>query len=299
MIRIITDSTSSIPARLRAQLGIDTVSLHVHRGNTEYDESTMDLDAFYDDIYEMIDDIPTSSQPSPADMELAFEKAAEAGESVLAVFLSSRMSGTFEAALAAAARVKARIPEAKIAIVDSLTNCLELGWPAMAAARARNAGESLEQCVARVRESLDRTRFVFAPESLRFLEKGGRIGRASALLGNLLKISPVLTVQDGFAATLAKVRTYPRALAEIVRVFQDDIEQCGLANVAVHYIGARKPAEEWAHNVIEPIVGHEVLIAPASPVIGLHVGPAMGLAYECLHAIPGKHAAPGPELVFA
>lgn len=299
MFRILTDSTSSIPVALRDELGIDTVSLHVHHGAESHEESTMDLDAFYANIADMADDIPTSSQPSPALLEEYFERAAAEGQSVLGVFISSKMSGTFNAVVAAAARIKERYSNFHYALVDSLTNCLELGWPVIDAAEARRAGGSFEACTRIAREALNATRFVFAPENLTFLEKGGRIGHASALLGNLLKISPVLTCQDGFASVIGKVRTQERAKQEMIKTFTHDIRACGLKHVVVHYIGDRAPAEVWAREAVEPLAEREVRVVPASPVIGVHVGPAVGICYECLHAIPGKHAEPGPECVMA
>lgn len=299
MVRILTDSTSSIPAAIRATLGIDVLSLKVLRGTAEYEESTMDLDAFYTDIYDMIDDIPTSSQPSPAQVEAELEESAKKGESVLGVFISSRMSGTFESVITAAQRVKERFPEFRFAVLDSTSNCLDLGWATMAAAKMRNEGGTLEQCVAATKKAIESSRFIFAPESLRFLEKGGRIGHAAALLGSVLKISPVLTVQDGVATTLTKARTQSRALDQIVNTFKADVAEHGLKNVAVHYIGSKLPAAQWAHDVIEPLLGHEVLVTPASPVIGVHVGPAMGLVYECLEPVQGKLVHAKPEIVLA
>ena len=102
MIRVITDSTSSIPRSLREEHGIELFSLFVNHDGKEYKESSMDLDEFYADIYEMADNIPTSSQPALSEIERVFEDAAKAGDDVLGVFLSSKMSGTFESVVRAA-----------------------------------------------------------------------------------------------------------------------------------------------------------------------------------------------------
>lgn len=129
--------------------------------------------------------------------------------------------------------------------------------------------------------------------------KGGRIGRASALLGNVLRISPILTVQDGIATTFTKVRTQKKALQKIVDTFKHDIHEKGLANVAVHYIGSKDVAQAWATECIEPIVGKEVMVTPASPVIGVHVGPAVGLVYECQEPLSAKLVSTMPEIITA
>ncbi|MEY8562543.1 DegV family protein [Eggerthellaceae bacterium 3-80] len=292
MIRIVTDSVASIPASLAAEYDIEVVSLFVNKDGEEYEDATMDLDAFYADINGMVDNIPTSSQPSQLELERIFEEAAVAGDSVLGVFISSELSGTYEGALRAARAVKARNIDFTYVIIDSSSCGYDEAWPVFDAVDARSAGEDLAGCAAAVLEAIERTRFLFTPESLTFLQKGGRIGNAAALLGNLVQLVPVLTVKDGKATTAAKVRTRRRALDKIVSMFKDDIEQCGLKRIMVHYIGDAQPAIEWAQTVIEPLVGHEVAVRPVSPVIGLHVGPAIGIAYECVHAIKGKLTAP-------
>ena len=102
MVRIITDSVASIPADVAREAGIDIVTLYVNRDRTEYADASMDLDAFYADIYDMVDDIPTSSQPSQAALEAVFEEAAQAGDEVLGVFISTGLSGAYEGAVRAA-----------------------------------------------------------------------------------------------------------------------------------------------------------------------------------------------------
>ena len=298
MIRIITDSVASIPKEMADQLGIQVVTLFVNRDGVEYRDATMDLDAFYEDIYDMIDNIPTSSQPSQAEFEAVFEEAAQAGDEVLGIFMSSKMSGTFDGALRCARAVAARHAGFKFAIVDSTSNSFDEGLVVMEAVAARDAGESLEGCVRVVEHAIGCTRFLFTPESLTFLQKGGRIGGAAALLGNLIQLSPVLTVRDSEATTFAKVRTRKKALDKIISAFKEDVEAHGLRDIVVHYIGDKTPAVEWARDVIEPIVGRKVHVLPVSPVIGLHVGPSVGIAYQCVQKIAGKLTDQRAELVF-
>ena len=118
MIRIITDSVASIPADEARNAGIDIVTLYVNREGQELADAEMDLDAFYADIYDMIDNIPTSSQPSQLVLERVFEDAAQAGDEVLGVFISTGLSGTYEGAVRAARAVKARNIDFSYALVD-------------------------------------------------------------------------------------------------------------------------------------------------------------------------------------
>ncbi len=288
MIKIITDSVASIPADAARDAGIEVVTLFVNRDGVEYADAAMDLDAFYADIDDMVDDIPTSSQPSQLTLENLFEEAALAGDEVLGIFISSELSGTYEGAVRAARAVKSRNIGFTYVIVDSLSCGYDEAWPVFEAVRARDEGADLAGCAAAALEGIRATRFLFTPETLTFLQKGGRIGNAAALVGNLIQLAPVLTVNDGKATTFAKVRTRKKALDKIVATFKKDVEEHGLKNVVVHYIGDKAPAVEWAREVVEPLIGRSVGVLPVSPVIGLHVGPAVGIAYECASALVGK-----------
>ena len=292
MIKILTDSVASIPADVARKAGIDIVTLYVNRDGRELADADIDLDAFYADIYDMVDDIPTSSQPSQHTLESVFEQAAQAGDEVLGIFISTGLSGAYEGAVRAARAVKARNIGFSYALVDSSSCGYDEAWPVFDAVAARDAGQDLEGCTRAALKGIESTRFLFTPETLTFLQKGGRSGGAAALLGNLIQLSPVLTVSDGEATTLAKVRTRKKALEKIVATFKDDVERHGLKNMVVHYIGDKAPAVQWAREVVEPLVGRTVQVLPVSPVIGLHVGPAVGIAYECASALAGKLTKP-------
>ncbi len=299
MIRIVTDSTASIPHDVAEENGIEVITLYVNRDGVEHDDATMDLDAFYRDIYDMVDDIPKSSQPSQGKLEELFEGMARAGDELMGIFMSSRMSGTFDCALRAARSVAAHHVGFDFRIIDSSSNSFDEAWPVFAAVMGRDAGCTLDQCCKLVERSICASRWLFTPESLRFLQAGGRIGTASALLGNLMKICPVLTVSDGETSTFAKVRTQKKALAAIADKLSADIAQYGLKNLVVHYIGSPAAAKQWARDVVEPIVAREVPVIPVSACIGVHVGPAIGVVYECEHALPGKLSFNPASLVYA
>lgn len=297
MIRIVTDSVASIPADIAEKGKIDVVTLYVNYKGQEYVDATMDVDDFYRDIYNMADDLPTSSQPSALEFESLFESIAESGDEMLGIFMSSQMSGTFDMALRAARSVEARHAGFKFALIDSTSNCFEEGFPVLSAVAARDSGATLEQCVDAAVESVRNTRWLFSPETLRFLKKGGRIGGAAALLGSVVKICPVLSVSDGETSPVAKVRTHAKALAKMVEIMDADIKKYGFRNAVVHYIGDSKPAFEWARKTIEPLLKTKVLVLPVSPVIGTHVGPALGVIYECLNPLPGKLSLPTSSIV--
>jgi len=278
-VSVVTDSVSSIPEADARELGIEMVSLYINDGETNQAELDMDVADFYRRLVTM-KNLPTSSQPSVESLITAFRSAVERGSDVVGVFISQKMSGTFDTAMLAAEMVRADFPRARIEIVDSGSNSLQEGFAVLEAAEAARAGETLDRCVQAARDTIDRTRFLFTPASLDNLRKGGRIGGASALIGGLLQIRPILTVECGETQTFAKVRTQGRALTQIARQFADDVAAYGLVRVVVHFIGEAGPAQQFATELIEPIAGEAVRVLPVSPVVGLHVGQAVAVVYQ-------------------
>jgi len=276
---VVTDSVAAIPPDLTASNGIDVVSLYVNDGERNLAEIDMDVSAFYERLADMRT-LPTSSQPSVESILSAFRAGLERGCDVLGIFISSDMSGTFQTARMAAGMLAEESPGGRIEVVDSRTNSMAEGYGVLSAAARARAGASIEECITAASETLRRTRFLFTPHTLEYLRRGGRIGGASALIGGLLQIRPILTVERGETQTFARVRTQARALAEMTRKFAEDAAAFGLADVCVHYISDAPTAEKYAREQIEPVNGGPVRVVPVSPVIGLHVGPAVGLVYS-------------------
>lgn len=298
MLRIITDSTASIPKDLRDAAGVAVASLYVRYDGEEHLETEMDIPAFYGTIASRIHDIPTSSQPSQHVFESFFEQAADAGDEVLGIFVSSALSGTFEGAIRAARTVKSHHIGFRCVLIDSTSTGGDEGFPLMDAIQAREAGGTLEECAAAAQNAIMCSRILFVPESLEFLRAGGRIGRAAALLGSVIKIVPVICVLDGTPQVVAKVRTMKKAVEEMVRTFSSDVERFGLKRVMVQYIGPKTEVLDRFRAQVEEVAGHAVDVMPVSPVIGVHVGPAVGISYECMRYVQGKLEMQPSELVF-
>ena len=297
MIRLLADSVASIPMKRAQEAGVDVISLYLHEGEREYVETEMDVEAFYARLPEMMDNIPTSSQPSQKAFEDYFEAAAVAGDDVIAVLISSLMSGTHDGALRAARAVKARHADFKCAIVDTRSTGFEEAWPVLECARYIGEGRPFEECVEHAAETVFCSRYYFTPESLVFLQKGGRIGAAKALLGNLLQVLPILTVVDGMPVDVAKVRTQKRARAAITELLEKDLEGNKLVELAVQFIGTSNEARAWSEKTLEPMLGTKLEVYPVSPVVGLHVGPAVGISYHCEKPVEGKCSCAPAELI--
>lgn len=279
-IRILTDSTSYIESSLRESLGIMLVSLNVNFEDESFREVDIDNITFYRKMKEK--GIPRSSQPSVNEIYEVMEKTAEQGDSLVCVFISSEMSGTYSTAHIAKDMIMEKYPHAEIAIVDSRSNCMQLGYAAIVAARAAQEGKSFQEVVQAAEDNKKRSKFYFVPETLEYLKKGGRIGGASALLGSLLKIVPILTVEDGKTELVTKVRTKQKAVATIVEKVLEDIRNFGLGEVSVHHINCYEEAKKLAES-LKGILNKEIGICDIGPVIGVHVGPgAIGIVYYTL-----------------
>lgn len=278
-VRVVTDSTSYIPPDEADALGIRVVQLSATIGGATRTEDEVDAEAFYRAMSEG-GDLPTSSQPSVATVIAVLEEPVAAGDEVVAVLLSSKMSGTHETALMAREQVLERHPAGGIAVVDSLSNCMEEGFAVLAAARVAADGGTLEETVAAARTTIGRTRWLFAPASLEYLRMGGRIGNARALLGALLQVRPILTVVDGVTSTVRSVRTQRRAMEVIADMVAADAEAYGLTDIVVHHILCAEGAGALA-RLLSDRVGRMPRVQQIGPAIGLHVGPGtLGVVYE-------------------
>jgi DegV family protein with EDD domain len=282
-VQILTDSTSYLREDIRKELKIRMVSLNLSFGNDSMREIDIDNDRFYKMM--ALKGIPTSSQPSVGELYNEMTNVVAMGDSLCCIFLSSDMSGTFSTGQIAKEMVLEKYENAMIEIVDSRSNCMQLGFAVVMAARSAKAGKTLEQVKEAALENIKRSRFLFIPENLQYLKKGGRIGGASALIGNLFKIIPILTVEDGKTSILMKVRTKKNAVLAMVDKMLQDISKNGLGEIVVEHIDCLDEAKELT-NMIKDKLKVTVDIMDIGPVIGLHVGPGtISIAYYTLKAM--------------
>lgn len=277
-IKIITDSTSYIPQEYIDKYDIRVVSLNVVINNESRRELDIDNKFFYDEMNASTE-IPKSSQPIPDEMLNTFTNLVKDGHSIVGVFLSSHMSGTYSSANMIKNMVLEDYPNANIHIIDSKTNCMQMGFAAVEAAKLASEGKSIDEVIDGCNHILNNSRFIFSPDTLEYLKKGGRIGSASALVGTILQIKPILTVVDGETSVFTKVRTRKKAIDTMVNAALDEIEEKGLGGIIVHHINCEEEGLKLAKRLEEKL-NTSVKIQSIGPVIGLHVGPgSIGIAY--------------------
>jgi len=282
-----TDSASSIPQEDIKTYDIRIIPMVLVDGDRSFSEDQLDYDEFYAHLAQ-VDYLPTTSQPSPEQLRILVEDVLDAGDDVLAVLLPEALSGTINTLAFVMDQIAEKRPGTRehMMLIDGESPCMQEGYAVLAGARCAQAGGDLARCAAAVEAAKKRTRFIFAPRTLDYLERGGRIGRASALLGGLLKLVPILTIEDAAAAAYTKVRTYSKALLAIRDKLASDMRNSGgLKEICVHFIVDREQATIFCKNLIEPLVNRVVPLVQVSPVVGANVGPAIGLVYETVDVI--------------
>jgi DegV family protein with EDD domain len=266
-VRIVTDSTCDLPLPLCDELGITVVPLNVHFGEAVYrDQFDLNTERFFKLLADS-PELPKTSQPATGLFEEAYLRLAADGSSIVSIHLSSKLSGTLHSAEMARDAVRSR---ALVDVIDSRSASLGLGLIVVAAARLANAGVDARQIASHVRRLTANVHILFFVDTLEYLQRGGRIGRASALLGTLLNIRPILKLEDGEVLPVEKVRTRSKAidrLFEFVELFPE-IEQLAI----VH---ANSPNDvETLLRRLEPICPRErIIVGQYGPVIGTHAGP--------------------------
>jgi len=231
-LAIVTDSTADLHEDELERFGILRVPLYVSfKGETYRDWLDIEPSTIIAGVADGAD-LPSTSQPSPEDFAAAYRAAVEKGaDTILAVTLSSELSGTYQSAVAASDSVNAQVT-----VFDSRVASLGHGAMARTAARLRDRGASLEEILAGLEHMRDNTFIVFTVASFDYLQKGGRIGRASALVGSLLNIKPILTLEEGLLAPLTRVRGMRKALQEMVERFHGFAREHPDGRISVDYI---------------------------------------------------------------
>ena len=278
-VRILTDSTADFTREELISLGVTAIPLNVNFGPDEVYRDGLDLDpkVFYERLA-TAEKLPTTSQPSPELFLTAFEEAKEAGDDLVAVLLSSALSGTFQSAQLA--REMSGYAE-HIFLVDSCTVTLGEQLLVRRALTFREEGLSAAEIAQRLEEEKGQVRLYAVVDTLKYLQKGGRLPKAAAVAGTLLGIKPVITVRDGKVGLAGKARGLAGAYVTIFKLIS--AEQGGLDILRPYllgYTGHRRTVEPFRKYIAETLHLPEPPVSAIGTVIGVHAGPgACGIAY--------------------
>lgn len=268
-IRILTDSTADIPADEAQAHGITIVPLTVFFGEEAYRDG-VDLDnaGFYRKL-QASKDLPRTSQPSPAQFQEQYQRLlAEGAEGILSIHLSSKLSGTYQSACTARDMLAEAGNTIPIEVLDTLSISVGMSRAILRAADAAREGRSMQELKALVADELARTRILAVLDTLEFLKRGGRIGNAQALLGNMLSVKPIVSLRDGEVVRVEQPRTRSKAYARIAQLVSEmgKIEHISIAE-------ASEDVGQQLAEAIKSVYSGELTFYKLGAVLGTHTGP--------------------------
>jgi len=267
-VKIITDSTADIPEAIAKELGIVVIPQYLVFGNKSYrDRIDIGDDEFYDKlVHGKVQ--PTTSQPTPQDFINLYNETGKDADGIVAILITSKLSGTVNSAEQAK---KAAKVNCHIEVIDSHSISMALGMVVVEAARMAKAGKDIKTITKSAKDMRSHVKLLIVFDTLEFLARGGRIGKAKSLLGSLLNVKPLLSIKDGELVPISQVRSRAKGkekLLEFVAAAKDLQELC------VIHSTTEDEAKELAASVKE-LPQSKIMVARLGPVVGTHAGPGV------------------------
>lgn len=276
MIRIVTDTTAGLPSELTTKLGIPVLPQIVVFGEKSYrDDTELDTSTFLE-LLRTSPQLPKTSAPPPLLYNPIFEAAIQNSDTLICLHPSSKISGTVRSAQVAAQDH----PTADIKIIDTQTVACNLGSMVILSDQWVKQGLREETILSRLDHLIKNQRIYFLVDTLEYLHKGGRIGGAKALIGELLQVKPILTIKDGQVEAYEQQRTKRRAIARLIEITKEECPPDSTSHLCVMHADALQEAESLANQLKESLGYKEIPIFEIPPAIVVHAGPkVMGVGF--------------------
>lgn len=276
-IKIVTDSSADLSSELISQYDITVVPLYVTlNGETYRDRVDITPEAFIDKM-KGSDKLPTSSQPAAGEFLELYDRLGSQGYEVLSIHISGNLSGTIHSAETAAS-----MSSANVTVVDSRYISKALGFQVIAAAALAKEGKPMADIVSHLHAIRMRTKLYVLVDTLENLAKGGRIGKGTALLGSLLHIKPIASLENGEYTPIAKVRSHAHAVKYLAKQFADDVKDKVIQKIGIVHAEGHELAAKMKQAIQALADCDDIQIEPTTPVISMHTGiGAIGLMYYC------------------
>ncbi len=268
-VRVVTDSVSDLPGGITRELGITVIPLYVHFGTETYrDGIDLTSEEFY---YKLAHSktLPSTSVPSPGTFAEAYDRLAKETDEILAIVLSSKLSATYEVALQARELMKRKC---RVEVVDSQLATIAEGFIVMKAAKAAQAGASLDEVLDITHQNISRVDLRAAFDTLEYLKRGGRIGRAQAFLGSMLRVNPIITLKDGVVEPAGRTRSRTKAIDYL---YNFAVSYSHIEEMAVEDTACPDEAELLVERLGSKFPKERIHRSKMTPVIGTHTGPGL------------------------
>lgn len=268
-VRIVTDTVADLPPQVAKELGVTVIPILIRFGEEMYRDG---IDLTPDEFYAKLAAskvFPVTSVPSPATFAQAYDKLAEETDEILAIIVSSKLSGTYEVALQSVGLMKRKC---RVGVVDSGWAVMAQGFIVMKTVRAANAGAKLDEAIEVARKAIPRVDFLAAFDTLEYLRRGGRIGKAQAFLGSMLKINPLITLREGVVQPAGRTRSRAKA---IDRLYDFTLSYSYIEEMAVEDTACPDEAEALVERLSSRFPRERIYRSKMTPAIGTHTGPGL------------------------
>jgi DegV family protein with EDD domain len=273
VVVVVTDSCAAVPAPMVEELGILVVPYYVHTTlGTHRDGVDMPADEFYRWI-RTADEWPTTANPSAGEYLEAFRHAAKKGGGVVSISITGTGSGGYQSALLAKRLAEQEFPDVPVEVVDTRQVAMAHGWAVIQAARAALKGQPIEEVADVARRVAEQAFVAFTNDTLEYLQRGGRIGKAASLVGGALNIKPIIGIRGGMPAPLGVARTRQGAYRRIVSLALDRVSEGSTIRASLMHVDAREEVEVFRPMLEDKYSVIEWVVAQLSPALGVHSGP--------------------------
>jgi DegV family protein with EDD domain len=266
-VKIVTDSVADLPSQVVKELDITVIPILIRWGEELYRDG---IDLTSEQFYERLKRSkipPTTSVPSPGTFAAAYDKLAEETNEIIAIIVTSRLSGTYNVALQSVGLMKRKC---RVEVIDSKCGAMAEGFIVMKAAKAAQGGASLDEVIEVARRNIPRAEFLATFDTLEYLKRGGRIGKAQAFLGSILRVHPLITLRDGVIEPAGRTRSRAKA---IDRLCEFAMSYSHIEEIAIEEATTPDEAERIAERLSVKFPKERIYRSKPSPVIGAHTGP--------------------------
>ncbi|HAS05129.1 MAG TPA: DegV family protein [Dehalococcoidia bacterium] len=271
-VKIVTDSAADIPPELLKEFDITVVPLYVRFGNDVFKDK---VDISNEEFYKRLVSggvFPATSQPTPLDFKQVYEELAKDADGIVSVHLSAKLSGTIQSALQARDSMQSSCP---IEIIDTLSITIGQGMVCLEAAKAAKEGAKMEDVVKVAREAVPEIHFMVIFDTLKYLAKGGRIGKAKSMMGAMLNIKPLIGLKDGEVIPMSKARSYSKAMEQQYEFIEKAVREGDVKGLSIMYNTSQDAANALADRIAPIYPRDKILMGEIGPILGTHGGPDM------------------------
>lgn len=270
-IKIVVDSCCDLPKAILERFDIKMVPVNINIGERSYEDG---VDMTRENLYrKMVEEgiVPTTSAPAPGKFVEVYRELAKRANSILSIHITSKLSAVYQAAVLA----RSMVPEIDVRVIDSLSASMGTGFLALAAARAIEAGKTMQEILAIIEDIKARMNVFAALSTLKYLRLSGRVGSLQGMLASLLDIKPILTIRDGLAEALGAVRTRGRSLDRLVELAKEAVGEAKPVNVAIVHAYALKEAQQLKERIEAVLKCKEIFVVEITPALAVHAGPGV------------------------